>query len=414
MGVAEPTEASFAGSWDFLQELFGRVVTVRIKLEVQDSRVICRRGPGGKVSMTGTVLGNTIELFHEEDQQIQGRFTGVLVGDEMNGEGVYRNQTIRWRALRSSEQRPESVHAFLPSTYAYVISATASPILHLSPGDTVITELLDSKGVSKTGEKKASDRTPLVGPFYVESAMPGDALAVHIKHLRPNRDWSKGGDAIFRQAIPQSYHKYLLNQSPTDTLWRLDLDSWTGSPIDPPPRLQGYKIQLRPSLGCVATAPISGESLVPQRGGNHGGDLDCPLVGAGATVYLPVGVRGGYLYIGDGHAVQADGEVVGDALETSMDIEFTVDVRRNYSVRQPRVETADNLAVIGLAGDAGDALRVATGELGRWLLVDHNLSSREIALILATSIRYSVGKFSPNASVAAIVSKHAIPPVENT
>jgi acetamidase/formamidase len=44
------------------------------------------------------------------------------------------------------------------------------------------------------------------------------------------------------------------------------------------------------------------------------------------TVYLPVSVPGALLYVGDGHAAQGDGELNGDTLETSMDVEFAVDV----------------------------------------------------------------------------------------
>jgi amidase len=46
----------------------------------------------------------------------------------------------------------------------------------------------------------------------------------------------------------------------------------------------------------------------------------------GATIYLPVFNPGALLYIGDGHALQGDGELNGNALETSMDVTITADL----------------------------------------------------------------------------------------
>jgi len=45
--------------------------------------------------------------------------------------------------------------------------------------------------------------------------------------------------------------------------------------------------------------------------------MDFNEIVEGATVYLPVSVPGALLYVGDGHALQGDGELNGNALETS-------------------------------------------------------------------------------------------------
>src|SRR5207248_8113532 len=52
----------------------------------------------------------------------------------------------------------------------------------------------------------------------------------------------------------------------------------------------------------------------------------------GVTVYLPVYQEGAILFVGDGHAVEGDGELNGDALETSMDVEFTVNLVRGQEI----------------------------------------------------------------------------------
>jgi acetamidase/formamidase len=46
---------------------------------------------------------------------------------------------------------------------------------------------------------------------------------------------------------------------------------------------------------------------------------------------LPVYEPGALLFVGDGHALQGEGEVGGTGLETSMDVEFSVAL-----VKKPR------------------------------------------------------------------------------
>jgi hypothetical protein len=51
----------------------------------------------------------------------------------------------------------------------------------------------------------------------------------------------------------------------------------------------------------------------------------------------------------------------GDALETSMHIEFSVDVQRNKNIGSPRVENNEYLMAVGPSGSVDDAFRVARG-----------------------------------------------------
>ena len=53
----------------------------------------------------------------------------------------------------------------------------------------------------------------------------------------------------------------------------------------------------------------------------------------GTTLFLPVGVDGALLSIGDGHAAQGDGEVCGSAIETGMQIAVRVRGRRDLRIR---------------------------------------------------------------------------------
>ena len=134
--------------------------------------------------------------------------------------------------------------------------------------------------------------------------------------------------------------------------------------------------------------------------------MDFNEVVEGATVYLPVAQPGALLYVGDGHAVQGDGELNGNALETSMDVEFTVDVIPDKPLTTPRVESSTHVMAVGLGGSIEDALRAATAGLAEWLEQDHHLTAPEIAMVLGSSVEYTISEVADrNAGVVAKLRK---------
>ena len=61
----------------------------------------------------------------------------------------------------------------------------------------------------------------------------------------------------------------------------------------------------------------------------------------GTTLMLPVSELGALPFAGEGHAREGDGEVVGNALELQMVVEFRVDLVKNRGIGRPRVEPPD-------------------------------------------------------------------------
>ena len=118
--------------------------------------------------------------------------------------------------------------------------------------------------------------------------------------------------------------------------------------------------------------------------------MDYNRIREGTTVYLPVFQPGALLLVGDGHAAQGDGELTGDALETSMDIEFTVDVIRNFAMGMPFSEDSEYWMAIGIAGSLDEALRRATTGMARYLELEHGLNSNEAAVVLGFAVKYDV------------------------
>jgi len=113
--------------------------------------------------------------------------------------------------------------------------------------------------------------------------------------------------------------------------------------------------------------------------------------------------------LGDGHAVQGDGELTGDALETSMEFEFTVDLREGRSIGAPRAENEEYIMAIGIAGSLDDALRIATSEIVRWIETDYKLNPAEAAIVLGTVMRYDVADLvGSQVSIVAKLPKTAL------
>jgi acetamidase/formamidase len=117
----------------------------------------------------------------------------------------------------------------------------------------------------------------------------------------------------------------------------------------------------------VAVAPRGQEQFSGLWPGDFGGNMDASEVREGTTVYLPIFHDGAYLYFGDGHARQGEGEVAGTGLETSMSVTLQIDVLKGKRIDWPRFEDATHIMVAGSARPLIDAFRIAHVELIEWL-----------------------------------------------
>ena len=174
----------------------------------------------------------------------------------------------------------------------------------------------------------------------------------------------------------------------------------------PTERLKNFTVKLAPMLGCVGVAPPGRESFRSGNLGPWGGNMDYNQIREGTTLYLPVFQPGALLFVGDGHAAQGDGELTGDALETSMQIEFTVDVIEEQSIATPRAENAEFVMALGIARSVPEAIQTATSQLATWLEREHGLSSNEAAVVLGFAIRYDIAELvDPQVHVVAKLPK---------
>ena len=132
---------------------------------------------------------------------------------------------------------------------------------------------------------------------------------------------------------------------------------------------------------------------------------------AGATIYFPVSVPGALLFVGDGHAVQGDGEICGTGIETSFDVRITVHVRKGGALAWPRGENALNIFTVGNARPLDQAMQHATTEMLRWLSADWGLDALEANLLLGQCVRYDLGNmFDPAYTMVCRLPKAFLPP----
>jgi acetamidase/formamidase len=128
-------------------------------------------------------------------------------------------------------------------------------------------------------------------------------------------------------------------------------------------------------------------------------------------VYVPVYHNGALLLIGDGHAVQGDGELNGDALETSMNFDFTVRVIKNGGAEliHPRAEDKNYVMAFGIEKDLDKALKSATQNLLDWLQKDYQLTYIEATQIIGTSVEYVIPKIAgKKVEMVAMLSKEIL------
>lgn len=310
---------------------------------------------------------------------------------------------------------PAETHRVVATEYHHTFSAAHKVLAHIRPGDTVVTKTVDSAGFDFEGVRRTKTHgNPLTGPFFVEGAQPGDVLIVRIGRISLNRPSGYTAHSLPIKDLPE----HLIPAKPRpgavipgyDYLipWTIDLKRNTVRLAEPGvKRLR--EIPAQPMLGCIGVAPQGNYSPRSGPAGYWGGNLDYNLVRENATIYLAVHHPGGLLFFGDGHAVQGDGEAVGSGVETSLDVELTVDLRKNWRLTGPRAETAAEIVSIGGAPDAtlNQSLEIANRDMLRWLVEDYGFPPLEAHLLIGTQARYDV--LTQGGSMAVRISKAHLP-----
>lgn len=280
-------------------------------------------------------------------------------------------------------------HNFVPQHYHLTLGSHV-PVLRLRPGDVVTTSTVDASGYDATGARPAAHGNPQTGPFFVEGAEPGDTLRVHFQSMYPNRDNGYSGCGIASNVVEPRYVPHIPGEGER-SIWHIDLDEAVATLQRPKMSIDPFTLPLRPMIGAFGVAPERGQAISARTAGSHGGNMDYRRIVPGVTMYLPVFVSGALFHLGDGHATQADGEILGRGIEVSMDVTFSVDVIKDGGAAWPRGEDDEYIFTIGNARPLDQALQHATTEMLRWLEGDFGLDKPAAHMFLGHHVRYEVG-----------------------
>ncbi|WP_310475398.1 acetamidase/formamidase family protein [Sandarakinorhabdus sp.] len=371
---------------------------------------------GDKVD--GEKAGDTVRFTVTDRSGNRSIFTAKATGDTMIGSTDAPDTNDRAaRAIHGFSARrvpnrpngPPRIVDFQPQDYSNSFDPHRTPVLTIWPGDTVRTTTVDSGGVDAAGKTRALYGNPQTGPFFVAGAQPGDTLVIRINRLKLSRDYADSLDMIVRRAQGTSLapRATALGQP---VRWTIDRNKGVTSPDTQGGRLRDIALPVRPMLGGLAVAPgYDAPPISAGDTGSFGGNMDFNEVVEGNSVLLPVQQPGALLYLGDAHALQGDGEMAQYGLETSMAVEFTVDLIKGKAINTPRVESPTQIMVLGQAGSLDEALRSATTGMVDWLAQDYGLTPSESAQLLGSVVKLEIANLAGRSvGVAAKLDKQIL------
>lgn len=334
------------------------------------------------------------------------RATGVLVFAALSAWALGGEQPV----LRYTPKHEELKYTF----------GGVAPTHRIKPGTKIVswTEDCYDGAVTKPGQLPSKMQlpghdNPQTGPFYVEGAEPGDTLVVRIEKLEPARDFGISSSFPGFGALNGTDRTAMLNPELPETVWFYDVDRGKGVVRT---RSQdgklAWEVPLAPFLGCLGVSPAYGEArstIVPD---SFGGNMDCPEVRAGNTVFLGVRVPGALVSFGDGHYAMGDGEIMGAAVEGAMNVELTVDLIKHRDTPWPRIENAEWLMSVGAGRPLEDAARVAFKDMVQWVREKTGLAEMDAYQFVSQNARAPIIQIvDPNYTVLVKISKSRLPTV---
>jgi len=307
--------------------------------------------------------------------------------------------------------KPGSTHQLTEAKqgkYHYVYGPYAKPVLTIKPGDIVVAETKDAfegkikkESDSPTALLNVPFLNPQCGPIAVEGAEKGDVLAVHIHSIKPRGPQPVGTTALIPEfgGLVGTTHTAVLNEPLPERVKKMEVTE------------KGIKFNSRitlpyePFIGTLGVSPEI-EAVTSLQPDYWGGNMDLPDVAPGAIVYFPIHHKDAYLYLGDCHATQGDGELCGVAVEIASTTTVQVDLIKNWSIAWPRLENERFIMTIGSTRPMEDAARIAYRELINWLVSDYKWDKYEAYFFLTQAGRVRLGNMvDPKYTLGASILK---------
>ncbi|MEB1808822.1 MAG: acetamidase/formamidase family protein [Bacillaceae bacterium] len=263
------------------------------------------------------------------------------------------------------------------------------PILTVNSGDTIQLKTLDiqwgyselegkEREIFQSRENEEKPGHPIFGPIAIDGAKPGMVLEVRVNDLVPGwygRNWAGGNQSWQNEKLD------LVDSERVQLDWKLNRATMTGScQIGN----RDFHVGLSPFMGLMGVAPAE-PGIHPTAPPRYcGGNIDCKELVRGSSLFLPIAVEGALFSIGDGHALQGDGESSGTAIECPMDlVDINLIVHEDLAYKMPRAKTPSGWITFGFNEDLNEATAVALDEMVLLIQEMHSITKAE-ALALAS------------------------------
>ena len=273
------------------------------------------------------------------------------------------------------------------------------PVLKVPSGETVRIRTKDCFGNQLQGpEDQLSEIdweaiTPATGPIYVEGAVAGGTLKVHIDNIELDAQTSSctGKDEGVCGDRFSDWATHFCKVEDGKVVWD-----------------ERLSIPLAPMIGVIGVAP-EGEPVNCGTPGKHGGNMDNTAIAAGATLYFPVAVDGALFGCGDMHAVMGDGEVSVSGAEVAGYATVTLTALPELSVPNPLIENNTHFGIIVSAESLDKASELAVQQMVDLLASRTNESEADLVMLLSLVADVRVCQMvDPEKTVRFMVPKYVL------
>lgn len=289
-----------------------------------------------------------------------------------------------------------------------------APILTVASGDTIQLKTIDIQwgySASETEEREIFTSReneeklahPIIGPIAIQGAKPGMVLEVRTNKLIPGwygRNWAGGLPAWQNEKLG------ITDSERLQVDWKLDANKMIGSC-----KLgsQEFKVGLSPFLGLMGVAPAEAGSFPTKPPGYFGGNIDCKELVPGSSLFLPISVDGALFSLGDGHALQGDGESSGTAIECPMDLaDLTLILHEDMKLSMPRANTPAGWITFGFDRDLNEAAAVALSEMVSFMEQLYGISRTEAAALSSVAVDLHVTQVVNDVKGVHAILPHAV------
>jgi len=292
-------------------------------------------------------------------------------------------------------------------TLYFEIGPENKPTLRVAPGEVFEVETQINSGPWLDGHpdrealaRKLRGANPASGCIFVEGALPGQLLIVHVGDIELDRigftryGGSTGAMPGWLGPSGVGEQQKVVQIKDREVLWS-----------------DALALPVAPMLGVLGVA-MEHTRQTTIWAGTWGGNMDIQEVTTGASVHLPVFVPGALLHVGDMHAIQGDGEICGaGGIEAGGRVRLWCDLSPiPKHMTWPRITNETHIITTAQARPAEDAFRLALVEMILWLEEEYGLSQGEAYLLLGQVLEARCTQFvNPTYSYVCKINRKYLP-----